>query len=165
MNRLEEPGRGSSADFKITVYNVRFAVKFPCRMSLHYGGKPITSEVDPVDNTFTFNQDISIKVDPDEDLEINVYLATEKTGSILAGLISAPASSLMQRGGERFTLPLQKCMDSAAIAEIKINHAWSKPVEKHGNMVRSTMGGMQFRGNQSPQHRSKNTGVHGDGAF
>ena len=43
MSRFEDPSRASQAEFKITIYTVRLSVKFPCKMSLHNGGKPVTT--------------------------------------------------------------------------------------------------------------------------
>lgn len=33
------------AEFMLSIFSVKLAVKFPCRMSLHQDGKPITTEV------------------------------------------------------------------------------------------------------------------------
>lgn len=54
----------TQAEFMLSIYTVKLTVKFPCRMSLHYDGKPITTEVESNSNVFTFNQDITIKIDP-----------------------------------------------------------------------------------------------------
>jgi hypothetical protein len=32
--------------------------------------------------------------------------------------------NLAAKEGTRFNIPLQKCIDTAAIADIKVNHAW-----------------------------------------
>ena len=45
-------------------------------MSLHNGGKPVTTEINPENNLFTFNQDILAKTEPDADLEVSAYLTT-----------------------------------------------------------------------------------------
>ena len=87
----------STADLMLTVFSVQLEIKFPCKMSLHHNGKPLTGELEPHSNVFTFNQDVNIKTDAEEDLEINAYLATEKGGSILAGIITSPVSSLISR--------------------------------------------------------------------
>jgi len=63
-------------------------------MSLHQDGKPITTEVESTNNVFTFNQDITIKVNLKNDVEISAYLSTGKGGSILAGLITISIEAL-----------------------------------------------------------------------
>lgn len=97
MSKLENLTQAPEAEFKITIYFVKLTVKFPCRMSLQQAGKPITPEVDPSGNTFTFNQDVTLKVEADTDLEISAYLTTEKGGSILAGVISSSINNLAGR--------------------------------------------------------------------
>lgn len=87
----------SSAEFMLSIYSIKLAVKFPCRMSLHQDGKPITTEVEPSGNVFTFNQDVTLKVDSKNDLEISAYLSTGKGGSILAGVMVASVPVLAAR--------------------------------------------------------------------
>lgn len=89
----------SMAEFMLTIYSVKLTVKFPCQMNLQQDGRPITHEVEARDNIFIFNQDVTIKVDPKEDVEINAFLSTGKGGSILAGLISIPAAGLAAKEG------------------------------------------------------------------
>lgn len=144
----------SQAEFMLSIYFVKLTVKFPCRMSLHQDGKPITTEVQPVSNVFNFNQDITLKVNLKSDVEINAYLSTGKGGSILAGLISISAEALAAKEGSRFALPLQKCIDTAATAEIKVNHAWIPQEKPQVNMTRSSAGGVFMRSN-SPPARAK----------
>lgn len=155
MSRFEDPVRGSQAEFKITIYTVKLAVKFPCKMSLHNGGKPITTQVSPANNVFTFNQDILAKTDAESDLELSAYLTTEKGGSILAGIISASVSNFSSREGQRFTVSLQKCIDPSAVVDLKINNVWAQQVDKAPNMARSSAGGYYLRNNQSPQANNK----------
>lgn len=144
----------TQAEFMLSIYSVKLAIKFPCRMSLHQDGKPITTEVQPANNVFTFNQDISVKVNLKNDVEISAYLSTGKGGSILAGLISISIDALAAKQGTRFTLPLQKCIDTAATAELKLNHAWVPQQVQVPNMSRSTVGGM-MRSNSPPVNRGK----------
>ncbi len=33
----------TAAEFMLSIFSVKLAVKFPCRMSLHQDGKPITT--------------------------------------------------------------------------------------------------------------------------
>lgn len=58
----------NQAEFMLSIYTIKLTVKFPCRMSLHQDGKPITTEVEPANNVFTFNQDITIKVNLKNDV-------------------------------------------------------------------------------------------------
>lgn len=145
----------TQAEFMLSIYTIRLTVKFPCRMSLHQDGKPITTEVEPNANVFTFNQDVTIKVNLKSDVEINAYLSTGKGGSILAGLIAIPVDALAAKEGSRFTLPLQKCIDTAAAAEMKVNHAWMPQEKAPANMTRSSAGGVFIRSNSPPVNRNK----------
>ena len=43
MSKFEDFGKANQHEVKVTIHTVKLAVKFPCKMSLHNGGKPITS--------------------------------------------------------------------------------------------------------------------------
>ena len=89
-------------------------------MTLKFDGRPITSEVSPVSNIFTFNQEISLKPALGKDIEIRIYLATEKYGTIEAGLLRLDFANPLLTVKEKLILPLQKSADPNAVAEIKI---------------------------------------------
>ena len=95
-------------------------------MSLHYDGKPITTQVESANNIFTFNQDVTLKLNTQNstDLEISAYLSTGKGGSILAGMIVFNIDVLNNKTGNKIIVPLQKCIDTAAVVQVKINHSW-----------------------------------------
>lgn len=145
----------SQAEFMISIYTIKLTVKFPCRMSLHQDGKPITTEVEPIANVFTFNQDVTIRVNLKSDVEISAYLSTGKGGSILAGLIGMGVDALAAKEGARFTVPLQKCIDTAAMAEIKVNHVWLPQEKPPANMTRSSAGGVFVRSSSPQMNRAK----------
>lgn len=58
----------NQAEIMLSICSIKLTVKFPCRMSLHYDGKPITTEVEPISNVFLFNQDVTIKVNQQTDV-------------------------------------------------------------------------------------------------
>ena len=66
-------------------------------MTLHHDSKPITSDIESKNGVFTFNQDIKIKIKYNEEAEIDVCLATGKSGNILAGSIFLSSSTLKSR--------------------------------------------------------------------
>ena len=51
-----------TTEFLITIYTINLKVKFPCKMSLHYDSKPISSDIESKGGVFTFNQDLKIKI-------------------------------------------------------------------------------------------------------
>lgn len=52
----------SSAEFMLSIFNLKVSVKFPCKMGLQHDGKSISTEVEPINGIFTFNQDVTIKI-------------------------------------------------------------------------------------------------------
>lgn len=53
--------------YTLTLLNLTLKVKFPCRLSLEYQGRSLTSEVTPTPaNKFIFNQEITLKNDSDK---------------------------------------------------------------------------------------------------
>ena len=64
------------------------------------------------------------------------------------------ATGLLAKEGERFSVPLQKCIDTASIAEMKVNHAWVPQDRPTAGMTRSSAGGVFIR-STSPNVRSK----------
>ena len=73
----------------------------------------------------------------------------------MAGLINTSVDSLATKTGSRFTIPLQKCIDTAAVAEIKVNHAWVPQDKPAVNMTRSSAGGQFVRSGSPQNHKSK----------
>lgn len=59
--------------------------------------------------------------------------------------------------GSRFALPLQKCIDTAATAEIKVNHAWVPQDKPAVNITRSSAGGVFMRSNSPPARQKQKT--------
>lgn len=80
-----------------------------------------------------------------------MFLSTGKTGTILAGVVSIGASTLATREGETFSLPLQKCVDTGASLEMKVNHAWVPQERPSLGQAKSTMGPLLMRPT-SPQN-------------
>jgi len=78
-----------SYDLVLLVKELKLSVKFPCRLTLQHGGRPVSPEIQSDgSNVFPVNRDISIKEEKKKDyLEINVNLATDKGGNIMAGII------------------------------------------------------------------------------
>jgi hypothetical protein len=78
-----------SCDMVLLVKELKLAVKFPCRLTLQHAGKPLSPEIQSDgSNVFPVGRDISIKEDKKRDYcEINVNLATDKGGNIMAGII------------------------------------------------------------------------------
>ena len=65
---MDSPKEGSSLiDLSLTVFSVRLAVKFPCKMSLHNDGKILSHEVTANSNLFTFNQSAKLKANTEDD--------------------------------------------------------------------------------------------------
>lgn len=129
-------------------------------MSLHYDGKPITTQVESANNIFTFNQDVTLKLNTQNstDLEISAYLSTGKGGSILAGMIVFNIDVLNNKTGNKIIVPLQKCIDTAAVVQVKINHSWipqDNNVGNNKNMVKSTTGGLFIRSGSPQNNKGK----------
>lgn len=118
-------------EYMLTIYSITLSVKFPCRMSLHADGKVLSMEVEARNNVFTFNQEIKIKVKPNEQTELSIFLSTGKSGHILAGIIPLACSALDIREGENLTVGLQKCLDASATCLVKVNHSWKTKEKTH----------------------------------
>ena len=56
-----------TTEFLITIFSVNLTVKFPCKMTLHYDGRPITTDVESKGGVFSFNQDLKIKIKTTEE--------------------------------------------------------------------------------------------------
>lgn len=83
-------------------------------------------------------------------------MSTGKGGSILAGLICSSVDALASKIGTRMNIPLQKCIDTNAIAEIKVNHAYVPQEKQAVNMMsRSSAGGVFVRSGSPQLGRSK----------
>ena len=78
-----------SYDLVLLVKELKLSVKFPCRLTLQHAGRPVSPEIQSDgSNIFPVNRDISVKEEKRKDyLEINVNLATDKGGNIMAGII------------------------------------------------------------------------------
>lgn len=78
-----------SYDLVLLVKELKLSVKFPCRLTLQHAGRPVSPEIQSDgSNIFPVNRDISVKEEKRKDyLEINVHLATDKGGNIMAGII------------------------------------------------------------------------------
>lgn len=84
MNEIE------SCELTLSIKELKLAVKFPCKLTFHHAGKTITSEIasSAATNLFTVNKEITIREDrPRDTIEININLATDKGGNIMAGII------------------------------------------------------------------------------
>ena len=54
--------------YGLTLLNLTFKIKFPCKLYLEQGGKAVTSEVAESSNhKYIFNQEISLRNDSDKD--------------------------------------------------------------------------------------------------
>lgn len=78
-----------SCELLLLVKELRLSVKFPCRLTLQHAGRPISPEIQSDgSNVFPLNREVSVKEEKKKDcLEINVNLATDKGGNIMAGII------------------------------------------------------------------------------
>jgi len=78
-----------SYDLNLFIKELKLAVKFPCRLTLQHSGKAISPEIQSNgSNLFVVNRDVSLKEEKQKEyLEININLATDKGGNIMAGII------------------------------------------------------------------------------
>jgi hypothetical protein len=78
---------------------------------------------------FALNREVSIKEEKNKDyLEINLNLATDKGGNIMAGIIKINLRDISSSEGENLTISLQKCLDPYAtclltVKSVKINRS------------------------------------------
>ena len=87
---------------------------------------------------FPINRDIAIKEDQKRDYgEINVNLATDKGGNIMAGIIKINLREIAGSEGESLTLSLQKCLDPYATCMLVVK---SVKVHKTSRVKRGKLG-------------------------
>ena len=65
INRMDS--EYTATEFLLTIYTVNLTVKFPCKMTIQYDGKPISPEISSKAGVFTFNQDLKIKIKAHEE--------------------------------------------------------------------------------------------------
>ena len=119
-----------SYDVVLLIKELKLSVKFPCRLTLQHAGRPISPEIQSDGtNVFPVGRDIAVKEDRKRDyIEINVNLATDKGGNIMAGIIKLSLKDIGSMEGESQTLSLQKCLDPYAtclliIKSVKVNRS------------------------------------------
>jgi hypothetical protein len=119
-----------SYELTLFVKEVKLSVKFPCRLTLQHAGKPVSTEIQSSgSNVFPINRDVTIKEEKKKDAaEININLATDKGGNIMAGIIKLNFKDISDSEGETLTLSLQKCLDPYAtclliIKSVKTNRS------------------------------------------
>ena len=101
-------------------------VKFPCRVALQHQGKVLGPDTacQPGTSTFPINQSVTVRGDSrKQTIEINVMLATEKGGDIMAGLVRLDTQELAKSEGEHMNIPLQKCLDPYATCSLTVSTA------------------------------------------
>ena len=114
----------------LAIKELKLSVKFPCRLTLQHAGRPISPEIQSDGtNVFPVGRDVAVKEDKKMDyMEINVNLATDKGGNIMAGIIKVGLKDIGSSEGESQTLSLQKCLDPYAtcmliVKSVKINRS------------------------------------------
>ena len=99
---------GATVMLKIAAVNLK--LKFRCKMRVDYKDKPLTGLIEPKNNQFLFEEEVSLSVS-ESSCDLNITLQTEKGAQYSGGILKLELEELRREQGNVLNMPLSKCID------------------------------------------------------